>query len=364
MLVALSGAGRKFLSPPAAVGITGSAVFRSSVYSPAPSDSNSRDSKVLSLGIDNYPYTSAGFLEQPSAASEKPKTSQATMAPSAEVDTVTPGRPRERLPVLFLSHGSPFSAFTDNEDAAFWRELGAQVKKLPGLRAVLMVSGHWEEWPVRVNTTEKPETIYDFYGFPAHFYKAKYPGVGQPEVARRVLEVLASNGVPAKADPNHGLDHGSWVPLRWMLPGGEIPVVQMSLIDGGNMADHVHLGRALAPLREEGILIVGSGTAVHNLRDLRFSRQTPDDVAPYVAPFDEALEKAVCGDLSESEREKRLLDLGKHPLLRKAHPSLEHLLPLHVAGGAAGSDPGKKIFHKHELSFSNASFAFGSGFSF
>lgn len=266
------------------------------------------------------------------------------------------------LPVLYLSHGSPVSGFTENEDSDFWKRLGRQILKLEGLRAILLVSGHWEESPVKVNTTNTPETIYDFYGFPREFYTYKYPGKGAPEVANRVLQLLSGNNLSAVGDPDHGLDHGSWVPLKWMLPKGEVPVLQLSLLDGGSMKDHIALGKALRPLRDEGVLIVASGTAVHNLRDMgRFYNRRI--VADYVAPFDRALEMAVVEPKDFKERERRLLDLEHNPLLRKAHPSLEHLLPIHVAGGAAGDDAARKVFHKHEMSFSSASFLFGDGIS-
>eukprot|EP00271_Cylindrocystis_brebissonii_P012303 TRINITY_DN30619_c0_g1_i1.p1 TRINITY_DN30619_c0_g1~~TRINITY_DN30619_c0_g1_i1.p1 ORF type:complete len:286 (+),score=51.83 TRINITY_DN30619_c0_g1_i1:299-1156(+) len=263
-----------------------------------------------------------------------------------------------RLPVLFISHGSPMSGFRDDETSQFWKTLGAEVKKLPGIRAILMVSGHWEERPLRVNSGPVPETIYDFYGFPSQFYKYKYPGKGEPQVAQRVMQLLTSASMPCQADSSHGLDHGSWVPLKWMMPKGELPVLQLSLLDRGSMQDHVAMGKALAPLRDEGVLIVGSGTAVHNLRDMGAYYRS-QGVADYVAPFDLALEEAIVAPTTEAERIRRLLALERSPLLRKAHPSIEHLLPLHVAGGAAGEDRGRKIFHLQEMSFSSASFVWG-----
>lgn len=261
-----------------------------------------------------------------------------------------------RLPVLFISHGSPFSAFQKDDTSEFWQRLGASVAKLPGLRAMLFVSAHWETGPaLRANTAERPKTIHDFYGFPPHFYEYHYPAKGSAAVAQRAIKLLQSSGFEATEDRTHGLDHGTWVPLKWMLPAGDVPIVQLSLKRGGTMSDHLRIGAALRPLRDEGVLIVGAGTAVHNLRD----RGESNKVADFVAPFDNELARATT-QATGPERERMMLDLERSPYLHKAHPSLEHLLPVHVAVGAADTDPGAKLHHHFFQSFSEASFSFGS----
>ena len=145
-----------------------------------------------------------------------------------------------------------------------------QIASLPGLQAILIISAHWENpGIVKVNSAARPSTIHDFYGFPRELYSLEYPATGSPKLAAQVVSVLQKHGIPAELDSKHGLDHGAWVPLRWMLPHGDIPVVQMSLRSDWDMRQHVELGLALRELRKEGVLVVGSGGAVHNLRDFR-----------------------------------------------------------------------------------------------
>eukprot|EP00897_Mesotaenium_endlicherianum_P000524 jgi/Mesen1/10472/ME000083S09977 len=214
-----------------------------------------------------------------------------------------------RMPVVYISHGSPMSGFKLDDASEFWKKLGSQISKLPGLRGVLVL--------------------------------------------------LKSNKIGVQGDDSHGLDHGTWVPLKWMFPSAELPVVQLSLAAGGSMQEHVDVGKALKALRDEGVLIMGSGSAVHNLREAGryFSSRT---LADFVVPFDKDLESIVAGS-TDAAREQRMIGLEQHPLLRQAHPTLEHLLPMHVAVGAAGSDAGAKLFSKVEFSFSEAAYGFGTG---
>ncbi|CAI5942885.1 unnamed protein product [Closterium sp. NIES-64] len=299
------------------------------------------------------------------------------------------GDAQAELPVIFVSHGSPMSAVEEDETSAFWQRLGKQVASLPGIKAILVISAHWEAdgAAIRVNSATQPATIHDFYGFPKELYELQYPVKGSPELAQRVVELLSANHIEAELDPSHGLDHGAWVPLRWMLPRGSLPVVQMSLHGGssrqvGNaitsMQRHVELGQALRPLRKEGVLVLASGGAVHNLREVGSYFGTKK-VASYVAPFDSLLDEAITKGQSDKDMLTRLLVLSSHPLLPKAHPTIEHLLPLYVAAGAAtantapsnedgnasggcGSQPSvapQKLFEMHIWTLSNAAFSFG-----
>ncbi|GJP66569.1 hypothetical protein CLOP_g23486 [Closterium sp. NIES-67] len=315
---------------------------------------------------------------------------------AADLAAGNAGSEREELPVIFVSHGSPMAAIEEDETSAFWQRLGKQVADFPGLKAILVISAHWEaDGPaIRVNSAAQPGTVHDFYGFPRDLYSLQYPVKGSPELAQRVVELLSANHIKAELDPSHGLDHGAWVPLRWMLPRGSIPVVQMSLHGGssrqvGNaitsMQRHVELGRALKPLRREGVLVLASGGAVHNLRDIGPYFGTKK-VASYVAPFDSLLDEAIAKAKSDEDMLSRLLALASHPLLPKAHPTIEHLLPLYVAAGAgtgagdatpytateaASSEDGnasreskpsvapQKLFDMRIWTLSNAAFNFG-----
>jgi 4,5-DOPA dioxygenase extradiol len=171
----------------------------------------------------------------------------------------------ERMPLLFIGHGSPMNAIEDNEFSRSWMAVG---KTLPPPKAILCVSAHWESMGTQTTAMEKPRTIYDFYGFPPELYEKTYPAPGSPELAARVLELVGTDGT-AK-DLKWGLDHGTWSVLARLFPKAEIPVVQLSLDVNKNSQEHYDLGRQLKPLRDEGILILGSGNIVHNLRMVVF----------------------------------------------------------------------------------------------
>jgi 4,5-DOPA dioxygenase extradiol len=186
-----------------------------------------------------------------------------------------------RLPTLFLSHGSPMHAIEPGAAGAAWASLG---KTLPRPRAVLMASAHWETSLAMVTGNPRPATIHDFGGFPSELYKLAYPAPGAPEIATRAVALLKAAGITAGVDGCRGLDHGAWVPLRWMYPDADVPVIQLSLQTELGAAHHLRLGRALAPLADEGVLIVGSGHTTHNLRDWMGNprRQEP---LPYAQAF-------------------------------------------------------------------------------
>ncbi len=231
-----------------------------------------------------------------------------------------------RYPTLFVSHGAPTLALETTGTAAFFAGLGQQ---LPRPKAIVCVSAHWESDIVRVGASPAPETVHDFYGFPAPLYALRYPAPGEPALARRIVERLVEAGFSAELAPQRGLDHGVWVPLSLMYPAADIPVVPVSLQTGQGPAHHLALGRALRGLREEDVLILGSGGATHDLGGFgRYAAGAPP--ADYAAAFDTWLEEVVQGG------DETALDgyLAQAPQARRNHPTPEHFLPLSVPMGA------------------------------
>ncbi len=245
-----------------------------------------------------------------------------------------------RLPVAFIPHGGgpwPFVELgLDRREVA---DLSGYLRGLRELcptppRAVLMISAHWEERVPTVMTGEKPALYYDYYGFPPASYQLSWPAPGSPNVAARVSALLAAAGVESAEDQARGFDHGTFIPMMLPWPGGEVPVVQLSLKKGLDPGAHLAIGRALAPLRDEGVLILGSGMSFHNLRMMRDPR-----AAQVSETFDAWLREA---STAQPAARDALLARWEHaPLARDAHPREEHLIPLMVVAGAAGEDTGK-----------------------
>ncbi|HYD30576.1 MAG TPA: class III extradiol ring-cleavage dioxygenase [Azospirillaceae bacterium] len=235
------------------------------------------------------------------------------------------------LPSLFVSHGAPLLALEDAPARRFLQALG---DRLPRPSAVLAVSAHWET-PGRptLGTAPTPETIHDFSGFPAPLYHLAYPAPGAPALAERAATLLAEAGRPAAFDSGRGLDHGAWVPLMLIYPDADIPVTQLSIVPDASAEDHLAIGRALAPLRAEGVLILGSGSAVHNLRALDWAGGRP---AAWATAFMEWLDGTLSARPVRSEAVAAWLQ--EAPSARLAHPTDDHFLPLPVALGAAGQD--------------------------
>lgn len=232
------------------------------------------------------------------------------------------------MPTLFVSHGAPTFALEPGEAG---RELAALAQAIPTPRAILIASPHWMSPAVSLTTNSQPETIHDFGGFPAPLYDLRYPAPGDPALAARAIGLLAAAGVDAHADPRRGLDHGAWVPLRHMYPDAIVPVVQISM-PGRRPASWFHaLGRALSPLRTDGVLIVGSGSLTHNLYEFTGAAAGP---TPYVSAFAQWIaDTLAAGDVDA------LLDYRRRaPHAERAHPTDEHLMPLMFAHGAAGAD--------------------------
>lgn len=231
----------------------------------------------------------------------------------------------QHMPTLYLSHGAPPLA----DDAQWTRELAAWSADLPRPRAILMVSAHWEDAPLTVGaTTDAAPLTYDFWGFPQRYYAVTYAHPGAPELARRVGALVSGPGRHVRQDPSRGLDHGAYVPLKEMYPDADVPVLQISMptLDPAELLD---LGRRLAPLREEGVLIVGSGFTTHNLRAM--SPQAHGHVPAWSSEFDDWAHRAVLDHDVDA-----LLDFEhKAPAASLAHPRSDHFAPLFVALGAS-----------------------------
>ena len=236
-----------------------------------------------------------------------------------------------RLPTLFLSHGSPMHSIDPGGAGTAWASLGRRLGKP---RAVLIASAHWETDVPMLTGNPKPQTIHDFGGFPRELYDIRYPAPGAPDVAARAVALLKRAGMAAGIDGCRGLDHGAWVPLRWIYPDADVPVVQLAVQPARGTAHHVELGRALAPLADENVLIVGSGHTTHNLRDWMASRQRGESQS-YAHEFAEWVHAALAR--GDTDALVRYRDLAPHAV--RAHPTDEHFLPLFVAWGAAGERP-------------------------
>jgi 4,5-DOPA dioxygenase extradiol len=232
----------------------------------------------------------------------------------------------ERLPAVFIGHGSPMNAIEDNGWARAFRSLG---ENLPSPRAVLAVSAHWFVPGTYVTNNERPETIHDFGGFPQALHEMVYPAPGDPTLADRVARLLAAHGAAPRAD--WGLDHGTWSVLVHLRPAADIPVLQLSIDTRLAPAQHIAIGRALAPLRDEGVLILGSGNIVHNLRDAFTNmRQGRSDTPLWAAEFDQLIARALA-----DRDEGRLARALENDVGRAAHPTPEHYLPLLYTFGAS-----------------------------
>lgn len=273
------------------------------------------------------------------------------MSTAQQLNTLAESLPRtDRMPLVFLGHGSPMNAIEDTPYARAWTKLG---QSLPRPQAVLVVSAHWmTEGTTLVDVSALPRTIHDFYGFPQQLYDMSYPAQGAPALARDVVSLLASHH--AQEDDRWGLDHGAWSVLNFLYPQADVPVFQVSIDMRRDLPDHLEIGRALSALRARGVLILGSGNVVHNLRAMRMGGRPQD----FALEFD-----TLFADLLEDRNFKGLSDrkaLG--PLLSMAHPSLDHYLPaLTIAGASDARDRLSFMTDKIDLgSIAMRSFVFHS----
>jgi 4,5-DOPA dioxygenase extradiol len=230
-------------------------------------------------------------------------------------------------PALFISHGSPMFAL---EPGLLGPNLHAIGKLLPDVTAVLVVSPHWQTRGVRVGSSAMPATLHDFGGFPAPLYQLQYPAPGAPALAQDTARLLARAGFEAALDAHRGLDHGAWVPLRYLFPQADVPVFQVSLPHDLDAAGALRLGQALAPLRARGVLVVGSGSLTHNLYEFRQHIRDPE----YAQRFADWVGDAVAA----RDVEALVAYRDRAPQAARAHPSEEHYLPLLVALGASNDE--------------------------
>jgi aromatic ring-opening dioxygenase catalytic subunit (LigB family) len=271
-----------------------------------------------------------------------------------------------RFPVYFIPHGGgpwPFMDFPKDERGngpwddlgAFLRGFDADVGRRP--KAILIVSGHWEQEPMpTVSTATQPGMLFDYYNFPPHTYELSYPAPGAPNLAARARALLASAGIESAEDDARGYDHGVFIPLMLAYPDADVPITMMSLQNTLDVASHVAIGKALEPLRDEDVLIIASGMSYHNMR--MFRQAEPAHVQQAIR-FDQWLAEAVTIDDVDA-RADMLATWDQNPDALACHvPDHDHLVPLFVAAGAAGADAGRQVFQGHFLGKPYSGFRFG-----
>jgi aromatic ring-opening dioxygenase catalytic subunit (LigB family) len=263
-----------------------------------------------------------------------------------------------RLPTLFIPHGGGPCFFMDPppDDPHLWDGMAAYLRGVVGglpqkPKAILVVSAHWEAEHPTVIVSPRPSLLFDYYGFPEHTYRLTYPAPGAPELAEKVGSLLRDAGLPVAMESARGWDHGVFVPLLLIAPDADTPVLQLSLQEGLDPAEHLALGRALAPLRGEGVLIIGSGMSYHNL---------PEFFAPRGGRASEAFDAWLTEAVADPDRrEAALTGWAQAPGARACHPREEHLLPLMVAAGAAPGEPGARTYAGHIREKAVSGFQFG-----
>lgn len=271
------------------------------------------------------------------------------------------------MPVAFLTHGGgPWPVIDtalpgrpDGERAALRAHLGGVHRLLPATpKALVVVSAHWEAVVPTVMSSAQPPMFFDYGGFSSAAYELSWPAPGSPALADRVRRLLAGSGFSTAEDRTRGFDHGTFVPLMLAFPGADVPVVQLSLIAGLDAKEHLRMGRALEPLRDEGVLVVGTGNSFHNMGALRAAiRGEPSTAREDATTFDEWLRIAVTG--APATRDELLGRWQDAPSGRQAHPREEHLLPLMVVAGAAGTDAGVVTWSGTFAGMKVTSFHFG-----
>jgi aromatic ring-opening dioxygenase catalytic subunit (LigB family) len=254
-----------------------------------------------------------------------------------------------RLPTFYLSHGGgPWPYMKEEARRPFarleesLRELPRQLPQKP--EAILVVSGHWEEREFAVMAGAAPPMVYDYGGFPEELYHIRYPAAGCPQLAVRAHSLIQRAKLPAQLNAERGFDHGTYSILAVTHPEADVPVFQVSLRADYDPQAHLRLGQALAPLRDEGVLIIGSGSSYHNLRRFFGPRGRREDSAQFDAWLRETLVES-----APARRSERLLEWGRAPAAREAHPQEDHLMPLHVVVGAAEEEPGRIVYSQEDF---------------
>lgn len=263
---------------------------------------------------------------------------------------------QQEMPAVFISHGSPTLAIEDGEAHRFLRAYG---ERLGRPRAILVLSAHFMSPTATVTSASKPETIHDFHGFPPDLYELTYPAPGSSALADDIAKRLAAAEVPVAADASRGLDHGAWVPLMLMYPEADIPVVQLSIDPRRGARYHFELGRLLSPLRQQGVLIIGSGGVTHNLRELAWDAHAAA-VPDWAASFNEWVAEAVV----DNRIEDLLAYRERGPHAARNHPTEEHFFPLLCAlGAAAGEERRERLHHSYTMgALSMDTYEFGPAF--
>jgi len=251
-------------------------------------------------------------------------------------------RMTDRMPALFVSHGSPMTAIQKSPAHDFFRAFGAS---LPRPRAILVATAHFESDAPLLTADARPQMIYDFGSFPQPLFEIVYPAPGAPELAARAAGLLRAAGQPAETVRERGFDHGTWTPLHLMYPQADIPVVQISVQPELGPAHHIEIGRALAPLRDDGVLVMGSGSLTHNLWELsRSGRRTDAPPRDWVVAFTQWIAQKVEAGSQDDIAHYR----ERAPFARENHPRDEHFLPLPFAMGAGEGRPGERVHASYD----------------
>lgn len=255
---------------------------------------------------------------------------------------------QNRLPTYFLSHGGGPWPWLKAERGAMYDQLEASLHNVrrelgEAPRAVLMISGHWEADRFLLSSSAQPPMFYDYGGFPEHTYRIRYDAPGEPALAKTVSAMLERGGVSSGLDPQRGFDHGTFSVMYPMYPDADVPLLQLSMNANYDPAEHIKVGKLLAPLRDQGVLIVGSGFSFHNMRGMWSGAGKEPS-----ATFDRWLEQTLVRAPAD-ERQRELLRWTEAPAARLAHPQEDHLIPLMVAVGAADGDPGTRVYHQQDF---------------
>lgn len=268
--------------------------------------------------------------------------------------------PSHRLPTYFLSHGGgPWPWIKDLRPSAYdqlersLHDIRGELGELP--RAVLMVSGHWEADRFLLSSAARPPIMYDYSGFPEHTYRIRYDAPGDPALAETVHTMLARGNMPTGLDPQRGYDHGTFSLMHTLYPEAQLPVVQLALKADFDPAEHIRVGELIAPLRDEGVLIIGSGFSFHDVRGIMSGRGKLAS-----ATFDNWLDETLVQSMPD-QRTQRLIDWSSAPAARAAHPREDHLIPLLVAVGAAAREAGARVYYEQAFmgSITASSYRFG-----
>jgi len=268
-----------------------------------------------------------------------------------------------KMPTLYIPHGGGPCFFMPWDPPDTWDRMAAYLKRIPGdigrrPAAILLISAHWEAPTVTIQTNPAPPLLFDYYGFPESTYQLEYPAPAAPALAENIAALLGQAGIASTNDHERGFDHGVFIPMKLAFPEADIPIVQVSLRADLDPAAHIALGAALQPLRDEGILIVGSGMSYHNMATLMANLRGSAPADPDSRQFDDWL-TAIVTERPPADRKAALIDWQSAPAARAAHPREEHLLPLHVVVGAAGLDAGQKMLEDTVMGAVESAFQFG-----